>query len=71
MSHETQATPDVAFLRNTGAVLLGVTVLVGAISIGGCFFISVPGASSKLAYSEVPTMGMAVPPSIQDIEHHQ
>ena len=71
MCHETQATPDVAFLRNTGAVLLGVTVLVGAIGVGGCFFASMPGAPSQLASSEIPSTEVAVPTSKQDIEHSQ
>jgi hypothetical protein len=36
MTHHAQSAPDIAFLRNIGIALLGLTVAVGAISVVGC-----------------------------------
>ena len=33
---DAQSAPDITFLRNIGIILLGLTVVVGAISVVGC-----------------------------------
>ena len=70
MSYETQIVPDVAFLLNTGAVLLSVTIAAGAIGLGGTFLISTPGGSPWLSSGVAPTTGSTVMPPDLNIEHN-
>ena len=49
-----QSLPDAAFLRRTGLVLLGLTVMAGAISVAGILKISEPVVMAQSAESAAP-----------------
>ena len=66
MSHDAQLHPDVAFLRNTGVVLLVLTLAVGGISAVGCFLVTGQSAVAQSAYPDAESAGaLAMSPHSQ------
>ena len=67
MSHDSQAAPDIVFLRNIGIALVALTVATGTVSVVGCLKTSEPLLLAQSMDGNAAAVGLMLKQTAQNI----